>query len=294
MRALITGANGQLGSALQARLPEGCAYIAKTKNDLDISDSAAISAALESERVHVVINAAAYTDVERAESASDVAFRMNRDAAAALANVCALHDVRLVHVSTDFVFDGTKAEPYSIDDEPRPLSVYGTSKLQGEREVLSILKTKACVMRTSWLHSARGANFVTKVLARMRTGEPARVVTDEVGSPTSAYSLAEALWRAAIVGIHGVHHWSDEGVVSRFEFARVIAERAVELGLLKIPPVVQPALVADFAGAARRPAYSALNTRQTQKELNLRPRAWKEGLELTLQDLCRAQGTVGS
>jgi dTDP-4-dehydrorhamnose reductase len=294
MKVLITGANGQLGSALQARAPHGCGYVARSRSELDISNAAAVNAALETERVQVVINAAAYTDVEGAERSSDTAFRINRDAAATLAKSCASHHVRLVHVSTDFVFDGTKREPYSVDDEPRPLSIYGASKLQGEREVLSILQSNACVVRTSWLHSAQGANFVTKVLGRMKTGEPVRVVTDEIGSPTSAYSLAKALWSAANSAVHGVQHWSDEGVISRFEFASAIAEQAFDLGLLRTRAVLRPALVADFPSPTRRPAYSALDTRRTQAALGMQPRPWKQGLDLTLQDLRLAQGSADS
>jgi dTDP-4-dehydrorhamnose reductase len=150
---------------------------------------------------------------------------------------------------------------------------------------MEILGADACIVRTSWLHSARGANFVTKILARMRGDTAVRVVTDEIGSPTSAYSLAEALWRAAERAISGVHHWSDAGVVTRFEFAGAIADRAVELGLLPSKPSLEPALVADFKSAAVRPAYSVLDTQRTQAALGLHTRHWKDGLELTLQDL---------
>ncbi len=289
MKVLITGANGQLGSALQARAPFDCEYVAKTRTQLDITDAAAVDAILETERVQVVMNAAAYTDVEAAERSTTAAFAINRDAVSTLANACASHDVRLVHVSTDFVFDGTKRVPYDIVDDPRPLNIYGTSKLQGEQAVLTVLGTNACVIRTSWLHSAQGANFVTKMLARMKAGEPLRVVTDEFGSPTSAYSLAEALWMVAKRTLHGIHHWSDEGVVSRFEFAEAIAAQALALGLLPAQVILQPAVAADFASAARRPSYSALDTRRTQSALGMRARSWKEGLDLTLRDLYRAQ-----
>ena len=285
MKALVCGASGQLGAALQSRVPPNVELVAASRQQLDITDLAALQAKLERERVSVVINAAAYTDVEGAERFRETAILVNTHGTATLARACAATDARLIHVSTDFVFDGEKRTPYATDDEPHPLSVYGSSKLQGEREALTILGSKACIVRTSWLHSARGANFVTKILARMQSDSVVRVVTDEIGSPTSAYSLAEALWRSAERAVSGVHHWSDAGVVTRFEFASAIADRALQLGLLRSRPSLQPALVADFTSAAKRPAYSVLDTQRTQAALDLDTRHWKDGLELTLQDI---------
>jgi dTDP-4-dehydrorhamnose reductase len=285
MKVLVCGANGQLGAALQSRVPRGIEVLATTRQALDITDSAAVEATLGRERISLLINAAAYTDVEGAERSKEEAFRVNAEGPASLARACAATQARLLHVSTDFVFDGEKRVPYSTEDEPHPLSVYGASKLEGERRVMDILGANACIMRTSWLHSGRGANFVTKILDRMRSGGPVRVVTDEIGSPTSAYSLAEALWRSAERAISGVYHWSDAGIVTRFEFATAIADRAVGLGLLRSPPALQAALVADFKSAAVRPAYSVLDTQRTQAALDLHPRHWKDGLELTLHDL---------
>jgi dTDP-4-dehydrorhamnose reductase len=291
MKALVCGASGQLGAALRSRVPANVELVAASRQELDITDLTALQEKLEQERVSVVINAAAYTDVEGAERFRETAFKVNAQGTATLARACAATDARLIHVSTDFVFDGEKRTPYATDDEPRPLSVYGLSKLQGEREALTILGTNACIVRTSWLHSARGANFVTKILARMQ-GDPAvRVVTDEIGSPTSAYSLAEALWRSAERTVSGVHHWSDAGVVTRFEFASAIADRAFQVGLLRSRPSLQPALVADFASSAKRPAYSVLDTQRTQAALDLDIRHWKDGLELTLQDLASTKET---
>lgn len=285
MRVLVCGANGQLGAALQSRVPQGMEVLATNHQALDITDSDAVRAKIDSERISLVINAAAYTDVEGAERFKDEAFRANAQGVASLAQACAAARARMIHVSTDFVFDGEKRAPYSTEDVPHPLSIYGSSKLEGERRAIAILGANACIVRTSWLHSGRGANFVTKILARMRSDTPVRVVTDEIGSPTSAYSLAEALWRSAERALSGVHHWSDAGVVTRFEFASAIADRALELGLLRSKPVLLPALVADFKSAAVRPAFSALDTESTQAALDLRPRHWKDGLELTLQDL---------
>jgi dTDP-4-dehydrorhamnose reductase len=285
MKVLLTGAAGQLGAALRSCVPTNLTCVALDRSQLDITDCDSMERQLRLENVSVVINAAAYTDVEAAEREPERAMYINATAPAQLGRVCASLGVRLVHVSTDFVFDGRKQEPYKVGDEPNPLSVYGQSKLQGEREVLSSLEDAACIMRTSWLHSARGANFVTKMLMRMRADCPVRVVTDEIGSPTSAYSLAIALWECVQQSISGVHHWSDEGIVSRYEFAQAIATQALALGLLEQAPVLQPARVSDFQSAAQRPAYSVLDTSQTQLALHMKTMPWTDGLDLTLTKL---------
>lgn len=285
MRALITGANGQLGRALQRFAPADCRLAAFGHVELDITDAHAVEAALAAGRYDVLINAAAYTNVEAAERDTERAYRTNALAPGTIARACAVHGVHLVHVSTDFVFDGAKGAPYTPEDAPAPLNVYGASKLEGERNVASALPGRACIVRTSWVHSADGANFVTKMLERMAAGAPLRVVTDEVGAPTSVHSLARALWRCASARLNGLHHWSDAGVVSRFDYARAIASIAGEIGLLATQPEIVPARVADFPSSARRPTYSVLDTRATQAALGITPPSWQDGLRLTLQDI---------
>lgn len=291
MRVLITGANGQLGRALQASCPRDCQFVARGHDTLDISDAAALAALLEGEAFHTVINAAAYTDVEAAERASADAFRINGTAPGLLGKACAGRGVHLVHVSTDFVFDGAKTTPYTVQDEPRPLNAYGASKLEGEQRVLSLLPENACVVRTSWLHGAHGTNFVTKVLQRMKTADTLRVVTDEVGSPTAVGSLAPALWQCALQRAKGIQHWSDAGAVTRYEFANEIARQALERGLIDKLPHILPARVADFPSGVRRPAYSVLDGSATQQGLGLEAPRWQDGLALTLQDLARERRT---
>ena len=285
MRVLLTGANGQLGRALQASCPQDCQFVARGRDALDIADAAAVAAALAGEAFEAVINAAAYTNVEGAERASAEAFRINGAAPGLLAKACAEHGVHLVHVSTDFVFDGAKKMPYTIEDEPRPLNVYGASKLEGEQRVLSTLPYGACVVRTSWLHGAHGTNFVTKVLQRMKTADTLQVVTDEVGSPTAAGSLAPALWRCATQRIAGMHHWRDAGTANRYEFASEIARHAHERGLIDRLPRILTARVADFPSVVRRPAYSVLDSKTTRQTLGIDAPQWQDGLALTLKDL---------
>jgi dTDP-4-dehydrorhamnose reductase len=289
MNVLVTGAGGQLGAALQACVPDGIQCLAVDRRQLDITDAAALARTLDDACIAAVINAAAYTDVERAEREPDEAMRINATASTEIARACAAHGAHLIHVSTDFVFDGRQLEPYRPADATNPLSAYGRSKLEGEREVLSILGKRACVLRTSWLHSARGANFVTKILARMQTAESVRVVTDEIGSPTAAYSLAPAAWACAQRSVSGIHHWSDAGAITRFEFAEAIASDAYELGLLAHMPELQPARIADFNSAAQRPAYSVLDTRETQTVLGMKAIHWRDGLRSTLTRLVTAK-----
>jgi dTDP-4-dehydrorhamnose reductase len=283
MKVLITGAGGQLGAALRRFAPRDIETVAVTHSELDIADITSVHGALR-DGVDAVINAAAYTDVEGAEKDPAAAYRINSEGVAILAAACAARGVRLVHVSTDFVFDGTKSTPYQPTDIPRPLNVYGASKREGERRLLEILPD-ACVMRTSWLHSAQGANFVTKLLQRMIDQAPLRVVVDEVGTPTCVHSLAAALWRAIERRTRGIHHWSDGGSTNRHEYAQMIGAIAAELGLIDAAPAIAEARAADFAGGARRPAYSVMATETTQAALGMQPPSWQEGLRLTMEDL---------
>ena len=286
MKVIITGAKGQLGLALQRHAPRGMDVIPYARADLDIADARAVEFALVG--ADALINAAAYTDVESAELNAADAFRVNSEGAANLASACATRRIRLVHVSTDFVFDGTKEMPYLPNDEPHPLNVYGASKLEGEQRVLKILP-EACVVRTSWVHSADTANFVTKIVQRMRAGAAVRVVTDEVGSPTATHSLAVALWACVARPLRGIHHWSDAGSVNRFDYACAIARLAVENELVPQTPAISPARAAEFAGGAKRPRYSVLATADTEAALGIRTKPWLEGLRLTMQDLRHKQ-----
>jgi dTDP-4-dehydrorhamnose reductase len=283
MKVLITGASGQLGTALRRFAPSEVKAVALSHRELDICEITAVHAALR-DGIDAVINAAAYTDVEGAELDPATAYRANSEGVAVLASACAARGVRLIHVSTDFVFDGVKTTPYQPGDIPRPLNAYGASKREGERRILEILRD-ACIVRTSWVHSAQGSNFVTKLLGRIRANEPLRVVIDEVGAPTCVHSLAAALWRAVERPVSGIHHWSDGGTASRFEYAQAIAALAAEMGLIDSAPQIAPARAADFAGGARRPSYSVLATEATQAALGLQPPSWQDGLRLTLGDL---------
>lgn len=285
MKALVTGAGGQLGQGLMRTRPPACRMIAVTRQELDITDTPSVLTLLQREGVDVVINAAAYTNVEAAEHAPEAAYAVNSNAVAALAAACAEHGARMVHVSTDFVFDGTKKAPYTVGDAPAPINVYGASKLAGERSAIEILGRNACVVRASWLHGAPGNNFVTRMLGLMSTRGAVRVVADEIGTPTSVHSLAPVLWLCAGTNASGIHHWSDAGCISRFEFAQAIAVQARACGLLDADPRIERARPGEFSGTVRRPAFTPLDTAHTQSALGIRPIAWMEGLQKTLGDL---------
>lgn len=282
VKVLVTGAAGQLGRALVQYRSGDCELLARSRNELDIADTVSVERFLSQENIGAVINAAAYTNVEAAEREPTQAYRINGEAPAALARACLQTGARLVHVSTDFVFDGEASMPYLPTDVPRPLNVYGASKLEGERQVLEILGEHACVMRTSWLYGPGGTNFVSKMLQLMADKDTLRVVVDERGSPTSTATLATALWACVTRSIGGIQHWSDAGVISRHEFAVEIAKVAHELGLIGRIPQIVPVDSTQFSSAVRRPAYSALDTRSTQAALSLPATPWRKSLRNAL------------
>ncbi len=285
MRALVVGAGGQLGVALAHTMPAESGGAFLTRRQLDIRDPDAVREAIAGSNADLVINAAAYTNVESAEREPDLASAVNSRAPELLAMVCRDTGKRLIHVSTDFVFDGRASEPYETDAVARPLNAYGRTKFEGEQRVLAALPD-ACIVRTSWLYG-RGRNFVTAILEKMQSQERVPVVMDQVGSPTWTGSLAVAIWRAASVGIRGIHHWCDSGVASRYDFAVAIAEEASLLGLLDRSPLVAPVRSSDYPSAVLRPGYAVLSKWQTERELGLQAAHWRSNLRKMLTELPR-------
>ena len=285
MKALILGANGQLGTELAKTAPEGVALIPHDRATLDVTDVQAVSETFSSERPQLVINAAAYTAVDRAEEEPDQAQAVNAVGAGHVAAVAAAQGARLVHVSTDFVFDGAASTPYLPEARTRPLSVYGKTKRDGEEAVLAAYP-EAIVLRTAWLYAAGGRNFVATMLRLMQEGKPLRVVADQVGSPTWARTLAEATWALGLnLAASGIHHWTDAGVASWYDFAVAIQDEALALGLLDTPTTIEPIGTADYPTPARRPAYSVLDCRATRETAGLAPRHWRHALREMLGEL---------
>ena len=285
MKALIAGGGGQLGQALLRTLPAGVEAVALGRADLDITQADAISHSLRKHQPTVVINASAYTAVDRAESDSQTAYAINADAVGALAGACAAQRIRFVHVSTDFVFDGTSGRPYRPDDATAPLGVYGASKLAGEQQVAAHEDLSWCTVRTAWVYASSGKNFVLTMLRLFKERPVVRVVADQVGAPTSADSLAHCVWRAAESDVRGILHFTDAGVASWYDFALAIYEEATQLGLLTQPVDVQPIRTQDYPTPARRPSYSVLDVTATSTALGLTPVHWRTNLRKVLREL---------
>lgn len=286
MKALVTGAAGQLGRALVRQAPAGIELTALDRTGLDLTDAASIAQGLDAAAPTVVINAAAYTAVDRAESEPDHAHAVNAAGVGALARACGARGIRLIHVSTDFVFDGSLGRPYRPDDPPHPLSVYGASKLEGERQVQAQAGLDWRIVRTAWVYAPEGHNFVRTMLRLFAERPTVRVVADQVGSPTSAASLADCLWRAALEGgTPAILHFTDAGVASWYDFAQAIYEEGRALGLVRDPVEVVPIATEDYPTPARRPSYSVLDKRPAVDRLGLRPVHWRENLRTVLRSI---------
>jgi dTDP-4-dehydrorhamnose reductase len=285
MRVLLVGASGQVGQACAKSVPAHVELRACTHADLDITNPASIAAVVNEFRPDVLINAAAYTAVDKAESDEPAARASNADGprhlAAAVAN---LAGARMIHVSTDFVFDGKASSPYKPDAPTAPLSVYGATKLEGEQATLAALADRAVILRTAWVYSAGGNNFVRTMLRIMARGN-VRVVADQVGTPTSAASLADAIWRIAAAHAGGVYHWTDAGVASWYDFAMAIAEEAARVGLLTTPVEVTPIATSDYPTPARRPPYSVLDKSSAVQRFGLTQIHWKTRLRAVIEEL---------
>jgi dTDP-4-dehydrorhamnose reductase len=286
---LITGAAGQLGYELQRTVPSGVTVLAVDIAQLDLTNSAAVTAFIATHRPSVVINGAAYTAVDRAEEQPTIAHAVNVDAAASLATAAKQHDARMIQISTDFVFGPSTGVPRRTDDTPAPQSVYGQTKLDGERAVLDTLGRRALVVRTAWLYSAHGANFVKTMLRLMAERDELRIIADQIGTPTWANSLARTIW-AAVAAPHvaGVLHWTDAGVASWYDFAVAIQEEGIARKQLTRAIPVHAISSAEFPTPAKRPAYSVLDKSDTMRALNVVPTHWRVNLRHMLDELAHA------
>ena len=229
MKALIVGANGQLGRGLQASAPADMQIVAHDMDTLDITSADAVAAVMAAQKPDLILNAAAYTAVDKAETDEAAALAVNATAVGILADAARAQGVRLVHVSTDFVFDGHSSTPYATDAQPSALGAYGRTKLAGEQAA----GPDALIVRTAWVYAPTGGNFVRTMLRLMAAHPQVRVVADQIGTPTYAPGLAAALWTLAGQGAHGLYHYTDSGVASWYDFAVAIQEEALILGLLE-------------------------------------------------------------
>jgi dTDP-4-dehydrorhamnose reductase len=286
VKALIIGATGQLAQALQQEIPPDVQAVALTRADYDLAGAPALYRHLDTHSAQVLINATAYTAVDQAESDRQAAFAANADAVGVMAEACEQRSIRFVHVSTDFVFDGSAGRPYRPSDATNPLSTYGASKLEGERRIAACPGLDWRVIRTAWVYSATGRNFVLTMLRLFRERPVVKVVADQVGAPTSARSLAACVWAAALTDREsGILHFTDAGVASWYDFAVAIYEEARALGLIQQEVAIMPIATEQYPTPARRPSYSVLDTRGTLEQLGLQPVHWRTNLRRVLKEL---------
>lgn len=283
MKVLITGKGGQLGQALLNCRPHDIDLVAFDRCQFDISDSRAIENMLAHERPQLIINAAAYTAVDKAELEPALAFSVNRDAVGQLAHAAAEMGIRFAHVSTDFVFDGKSSQPYPPQYPTAPLGVYGQSKAAGE-EVARAASPDNLIVRTSWVYGTTGRNFMMTMLDLMRSQKSPKVVADQIGTPTHAASLARAIWSLAVQRASGVHHWSDAGVASWYDFAVAIREEAIARDMVSPHVKVTPVTTGDYPTTATRPKFSVLDKSETWSLIGTAAH-WREELRLALDEL---------
>lgn len=289
-RVLLTGRNGQLGHALLASVPAGVELIATGRSELDLADPSACGAAVERLRPHWVLNAGAYTAVDRAESEPELAMAVNAEAPAAFAAALSRSGGRLLQVSTDFVFNGEQGHPYRPGQPVDPLGVYGASKAAGERRAREMLGPEAsCILRTSWVYGPVGRNFCLTMLRlhrlRAAAGEALGVVADQVGCPTATHTLAAACWAVIVHQVGGTQHWSDAGAASWYDFAVAIGELGVAQGLLEQAAQVRPISTAEYPTPAKRPGYSLLDCGPTRARLGVEPPHWRTALVAVLDQV---------
>ena len=285
MNVLVLGGGGQVARAVAASVPSNHKVLLKTRQDLDITDEAAVTAAVAGSGAGWVVNGAGYTAVDLAEDQAAQAFGINDTAVGSLAQAAFRTGCRLLHFSTDFVFDGNCGRAYRPGDEPNPLGVYGKSKLAGERRVLA-QDAGGIVLRTAWVYAAHGRNFVLTMLRLMREKESLSVVCDQVGTPTWASGIAAAVWdliEADAPG--GVYHWTDLGVASWYDFAVAIQEEALARGLLRRAVPITPIPSAAYPTRALRPSFSVLDTGSTRTLIRAPARHWRQNLRSMLDEL---------
>lgn len=285
MKVIITGANGQVGWELQRTVPADIEVIALQRSELDITNPEQVIELINRERPDWVINAAAYTAVDKAEEESDLAYAINRDGAANIAKACKRVGARMLQISTDFVFDGKQGTPYLTSSKPNPLSIYGASKQDGDEAVLKTLGEDCTIMRTSWVYSAHGNNFVKTMLRLMSEREELGIVADQVGTPTWANGLASAIWVTIQKGGAAIQHWSDYGVASWYDFAIAIHEEGTTAGLINSACTIKPIRTDQYPVKAIRPQFSVMDTSESVSQLGCESVHWRVALRSMLADM---------
>ena len=285
MKVLVTGGAGQVGRAVAAAVSHGDTAIVIPHAELDIGNAAAVTEALQASGADWIVNAAAYTAVDRAESEPHLARAINDTAVGVLAQAAAVSGCRLLHLSTDFVFDGRSNTAYRPGDPANPASVYGATKLAGERRALGEA-CRAIVLRTAWVYAAAGRNFVLTMLKAMREREEVRVVADQIGTPTWAGGIAQAIWGLIDQQAPaGIYHWTDLGIASWYDFAVAIQDEALERGMLARAVPIVPIATSEYPTPAQRPNFSVLDTTATRALIDAPARHWRHQLKAMFDEL---------
>jgi dTDP-4-dehydrorhamnose reductase len=292
-KILVTGSNGQLGKELQQLslsypypIAIGYEFIFLARENFSITDAELVKNSFSDHAPQYCINCAAYTAVDKAETEKELAYKVNAEAVGVLAAVCKEHDCRFIHISTDYVFNGTATNPYNEDSPVDPQGVYGASKLEGEKLALQA-NPDSIIIRTSWVYSEFGKNFVRTMLKLMSEKEEINVVSDQVGSPTYAADLAEGIMQ--IIGtlsthqspftVHGIYHYSNEGIISWHDFAMAIKE--ISGSKCKINPIS----TSQYPTPAKRPAYSVLDKKKIQQTFGIVLKDWKQSLATCIRKI---------
>jgi dTDP-4-dehydrorhamnose reductase len=285
VKVLITGKGGQLAWELENTAGVDDQLVVLSRKELDISDADSVKKNMALHQPDLVINAAAYTAVDKAETEQDKAFAVNDTGAKNLATVCKEQHVRLLHVSTDFVFDGTKPTPYQTNDAVNPLGVYGASKLAGDLGVMQILPSSV-IVRTAWVYSQHGNNFVKTMLRLMAEKPQLGIVYDQVGTPTWAAGLAKWLWAVAEKPeVSGVFHWTDAGVASWYDFAVAIQELGIEKGLLAKTIPISAIPASQYPTPAQRPSFSVIDKTSAETAAGVNTVHWRQQLSSMMDRL---------
>ena len=278
MRVLILGAGGMLGHDLSRTAPNGTDLLPLTKHDLNITDTASLATHVSDKKPDVILNVAAYTAVDRAETESELCYRVNAVAVGELGRIAAKAGARVVHLSTDYVFNGKASQPYGEDSPTDPVNTYGASKLAGE-QALEKSGADWLVVRTQWLFGVHGKSFPRTMWERARAGLETRVVKDQTGRPTHSYDLAVTIWELIPRGARGLLHITNAGQATWFDLAMHVFSRAGR------PDLLMACSTADFPTPARRPRYSVLDTTRLEKQLGRGLPAWPQAVDRFLEHL---------
>ncbi len=286
MKILLTGANGQLGRTIALLKPNNVKLISLTRDELDLSDSKKCKDIIKDIKPDWLINCGAYTQVDNAEKEAEKAMKINAYAPRAFAEALKDNGGNILHISTDFVFDGRSNNPYKVSDKKNPINNYGFSKSIGEDFIEKILEPigKSIILRTSWVISPFGKNFLLTMLNLHKTKEYINVVSDQIGCPTSTFTLGKVCWDLIFkkmdnIDLAGKFHYSDAGIASWYDLAFAIGEIAESISLVNKKAIVRPITTLDYPTPAKRPKFSLLDSKETQKTLGYNHTHWRESLK---------------